>query len=279
MEFSGDGQNLDWFELAPYVPGTTPPIDPEPYVPLAIPGTIQAEDYNRGGEGIAYHDTTPGNAGGAYRTDDVDIESAGGVTNVGWVREGEYLTYTAEVATAGPYTLKARVASPNSGRRISVQVDGTPMDTVVVPQTGSFSAWQTVQVMNPVPFGVGTHTIRLTFADDGQNLDWIAFGTGGTTPPITTTPIPSGVASFSAVPTTAPKGGAVKFTLVPASGKAIRSAWWSFDAPAHLNSWNSRTTNPTFYYPAKGTFSPLVKITYADGSTETVQRTNYVRVT
>ena len=78
---------------------------------------------------------------------------------------------------------------------------------------------------------------------------------------------------------TAPQGSAVKFTVTPAAGKSIGAAWWSFDAPAHLNTWNSRAVNPTFFYPAAGTFSPLVKVTYTDGSTETVQRANYIRAT
>ena len=71
----------------------------------------------------------------------------------------------------------------------------------------------------------------------------------------------------------------MKFTVTPASGKSVSAVWWSFDAPAHLNTWNSRATNPTFFYPSAGTFSPLVKITYTDGSTETVQRTGYIRAT
>jgi hypothetical protein len=106
-----------------------------------------------------------------------------------------------------------------------------------------------------------------------------AGGTGTPTPTPTPTPLPSGGSSFTAVPTTAPHGSAVKFTVTPASGKSISAAWWSFDAPAHLDSWNSRATSPTFYYPSAGTFSPLVKLTYTDGSTETVQRANYVRAT
>ncbi len=47
----------------------------QPYggVPWPIPGTIEAENYDLGGEGVAYHDATAGNSGGLYRTDDVDI--------------------------------------------------------------------------------------------------------------------------------------------------------------------------------------------------------------
>ena len=71
-------------------PAVTPtPAVPGAYKPLAIPGTIQAEDYNLGGEGVAFHDTTAGNDGGVYRNDGVDIESGNGITDVGWIRNGE----------------------------------------------------------------------------------------------------------------------------------------------------------------------------------------------
>ena len=50
--------------------------------PIALPNRIEAENYDRGGEGLAYHDTTTGNSSGAYRNDDVDIratsDSSGG---------------------------------------------------------------------------------------------------------------------------------------------------------------------------------------------------------
>ncbi|MEN6517380.1 MAG: carbohydrate-binding protein [Methanospirillum sp.] len=258
---------------------TLEPLGPQPYRPLSVPGKIQAEDYNLGGEGVAYHDTTPGNEGGAYRHDDVDIETVGGVTDVGWIRNGEYLTYTANVTQAGNYTLTARTASPNSGRTMAFSVDGTQTATIAVPNTGAYERFATVPV--PVTLAAGTHVLKLTFQGDGQNLDWIAFGPS-TTPTVTSTPTPTptaGGASFTAAPLTAPHGAAVKFTLAPATGKTVSAAWWSFDAPAHLNTWNSRAVNPTFFYPAAGTFSPLVKITYSDGSTETVQRTGYIRAT
>ncbi len=98
-------------------PIATPTPTPVPYRPNAIPGRIEAENYDLGGEGVAYHDTTPGNAGGLYRTDDVDVErfSAEGSPSVGWIRSSEWLTYTATVAQSGTYTLRARVASPVLG--------------------------------------------------------------------------------------------------------------------------------------------------------------------
>src|SRR5688572_26895545 len=94
-----------------------------------IPGTIQAEDYDLGGQGCAYNDTTAGNSGNHYRTDNVDLQpSTGGNepgTNVGWVAAGEYLRYTVNVAAAGQYRMELRVAATATGRHLDVLMEGT----------------------------------------------------------------------------------------------------------------------------------------------------------
>lgn len=87
-------------------------------------------------------------------------------------------------------------------------------------------------------------------------------------------------AHFIAVPDTLKTGNKIGFKLIPASGKTVKSTWWSFDAENHLKTWNSRARNPNFFYPrwASGFQSPLVEITYKDGSTEKVELTDYVNV-
>ncbi len=45
-----------------------------PVTGKAIPGKIEVEDYNTGGQGVGYNDLTSGNSGGSYRTDDVDVQ-------------------------------------------------------------------------------------------------------------------------------------------------------------------------------------------------------------
>ncbi len=255
---------------------TPTPTQAGPFKPLSIPGRIEAEDYDLGGEGVAYHDTTPGNEGGVYRHDDVDIETIAGESSpsVGWIRDGEYLTYTANVTQSGSYTLSARVASPDGGRKISFSVDGVPMATIAVPKTGSFVKFTTVQV--PVTLHTGSCVLKLSFSGERQNINWIEFVPGT----ITTPTVPAQEkASFTAAPLTASRGTAVKFALTPAAGKTIRAVWWSFDAPDHLDTWNSRNINPTFFYPKKGTFSPYVKITYTDGTVEEVRRGGYITAT
>src|SRR5207237_10706793 len=77
-------------------------------MPAAVPGQIEAENFDNGGQGVAYSDTTAGNYGGQYRNTDVDIETTtdtGGGYDVGWIAAGEWLNYTVNVASAGTYTL------------------------------------------------------------------------------------------------------------------------------------------------------------------------------
>ncbi len=89
----------------------------------------------------------------------------------------------------------------------------------------------------------------------------------------------TGSAEIAVNPPTARKGAAVKFTVTPTAGQTVKAVWWSFDADRHLKTWNSRATSPTFFYPATGTFSPLVRITYTDNSVEEIRKSLYVKVT
>jgi hypothetical protein len=85
----------------------TPPSDQAPFTgtPFAVPGTFAAEDFDLGGESVAYHDNVPGNAGGLYRTgEDVDIIAAPGNATghvVNNIETGEWLEYTIDVAPPG----------------------------------------------------------------------------------------------------------------------------------------------------------------------------------
>jgi len=59
--------------------------------PFAVPGKIEAELFDGEGEGVSYHDHTPGNDGGAFRNTGVDLEpctDVGGGCNVGWLEAG-----------------------------------------------------------------------------------------------------------------------------------------------------------------------------------------------
>ena len=105
--------------VPPVVPPGTPPVDsPFSGTPFAVGQTIEAENYDSGGEGIAYHDTTPANLGGAnYRPGDaVDVQAGGSNGyDLGYAVSGEWLNYTVNVTTAGSYEVQASVANIAKG--------------------------------------------------------------------------------------------------------------------------------------------------------------------
>ena len=146
-------------------------LSPFSGTPAAIPGTINAANFDNGGEGVAYHDTTPGNSGGQYRTTDVDIEtSTEGGYDVGWTAAGEWLNYTVNVGAGGSYSIALRVASPG-GATLHVGFNGPSAGqwvTVTVPATGGWQSWATVTV--PVTLGAGTQQMTLYFDTGGMNI-------------------------------------------------------------------------------------------------------------
>ena len=68
---NGGVGNYNWLRL------TTAAATSTPYggTAAALPGTVQIENFDAGGSGVAYLDTTSGNSGGRYRATDVDIDS------------------------------------------------------------------------------------------------------------------------------------------------------------------------------------------------------------
>jgi subtilisin family serine protease len=189
-----------------------PPSTPLGGTPLAIPGLLEAENFDDGGEGIAYHDTTAGNAGGKYRSTDVDIEStsdSGGGYDIGWVAASEWLQYTVSASVSANYTFQARVASPGIGGSFHVEIDGAnATGALVVPNTGGWQSWQTITLAG-IPINAGTHVLRVVFDANGPggyvgNLNSFVWTiTGVNTPPSVTLVSPAAGASYTAPATIA----------------------------------------------------------------------------
>ncbi len=137
---------------------------------VAIPGTIEAENYDLGGQGVAYDDSDASNNGGAYRpTESVDIEGttdAGFGFNVGWTVPGEWIEYLVDV-TAGTYDVEVRVASATAGGTLHVELDGIDKTgPISFPATGGWQSWTTVRAED-VAFDAGVQTLRLSI-DAGE---------------------------------------------------------------------------------------------------------------
>ncbi len=138
-----------------------------------IPGTVEAENYDFGGEGVTYHDVDAGNKGGVYRTDDVDINAAveGGFT-VGWMNLSEWLEYTVNITVAGAYSLDARVASPEAGGTFHIECNGVDVTgPLTVPATGGWDTWTSV-TKTGVNLPAGTHVLRYVLDSYGASGYW-----------------------------------------------------------------------------------------------------------
>lgn len=140
--------------------------------PHAIPGNIELEDYDLGGEGISYHDSDVINLGNSYRSDEsVDIEpSMEGTFNIGWIANEEWFEYTIHVSEDNNYIAYIKTAAVRDGQA-SLSIDGkNKLDHFTLPSTGGWQTWQTVPT-KPFRLEAGDHILRITANSDGFNLD------------------------------------------------------------------------------------------------------------
>jgi endonuclease/exonuclease/phosphatase family metal-dependent hydrolase len=145
---------------------------------VTLPGTIQAENFDNGGEGVAYHDTSAANAGGAYRQTAVDIEaSTEGGYNVGWIDAGEWLNYTVNVATTGSYTVQLRVASVGGGSlRVGFNGSSPVWQSVPIPSTNGWQNWTSVSL--PATLGSGEQQLTVYFETGSINFNSVTVVAG-----------------------------------------------------------------------------------------------------
>ncbi|MBN1481030.1 carbohydrate-binding protein [candidate division KSB1 bacterium] len=146
--------------------------------PQAIPGTIQCEEYDFGGEGIAYHDDDAKAGDTSFRPEDnVDVEPTldfGGSYNIGWTENGEWLEYTVDVE-AGTYYIQYRTASSPGGGVLNVLLDGKMLTQFDVPATGGWQSWMTLVERGVEIAGGSDLVLRLEIVEGNHNMNWIKF--------------------------------------------------------------------------------------------------------
>ncbi len=148
----------------------------------AIPGRVEAEHYQVGGEGIAYTDRDATNNGGVLRPDDgVDLENTtdeGGGANLGWTEAGEWVFYSVDVAEAGTYQVNFRSAAgdatlPDLTIEVTFSGNGASTGDVVLPFTGGWQNWQNTAA--PITLQAGQQNMRINIVAGGFNLNYLEF--------------------------------------------------------------------------------------------------------
>jgi hypothetical protein len=184
MDANGSTTAVGNFNYLRATAASTSSTTPFGGTPTALPGTIQAENFDDGSAGQAYADNSTGNSGGQYRNTGVDIEStsdSGGGYDVGWTSAGEWLKYTVNVTTAGSYDLDLRVASAGAGGILHLEVNGTDVTgPLTVPNTGAWQTWMTIRKTG-VSLPAGVQAWRLVMDSNGAtgaigNINYIRVG-------------------------------------------------------------------------------------------------------
>jgi hypothetical protein len=196
--------------------------------PAAIPGTVQAENYDTGGQGVAYNVTSVNGTDNGYRSDGVDLEACsdtGGGVDLGWTSGGQWFKYTVNVATAGTYTVSFRVAAPNAvtdAFHLSNSSGTNLSGNVNLPATGGYQTWATVTANVTLPAGQQVLTLNQDTGGGIWNLNYASFASQNPTFTIT--------ASAGSGGSISPSGGVVvnqganqSFTITPNSGFNVSS--------------------------------------------------------
>ena len=183
--------------------------------PQRIPGRVQCAYYDLGGEGVAYHDTTPKNEGsgglnpadGSYLNefrmsegvdtsyakfhDAIDNSPYDKVTPeenqlyVGWTQPGEWFRITVEAKQESSYSVELLYTS-NRGGTIALDVDGVDSTgPIAIPTTydaadpiawRQWHHWNLLKMEKLVKMAKGKHVLTVHILTEGNmNLAYFDF--------------------------------------------------------------------------------------------------------
>ncbi|MBO6575930.1 MAG: family 16 glycosylhydrolase [Rhodothermales bacterium] len=162
-------------------------------VPHAVPGTLEMELYDQGGNTIAYRELDQVNSGRGFRVDEsVDIAPRSDTDGfyVGWIGSREWIEYSVRVE-AGIYRIEAEV---NGDGAFDLEIDGQAVASLAFQDAG---VWTTAEAVN-VDLPGGDVVMRFQPQATGFEIDRITFVNTGAVPeatlnlPLDGTQVPSG---------------------------------------------------------------------------------------
>ena len=146
--------------------------------------TVDASNFDNGGQGIAYNDNAGKDGGTGFRLDTA-VEFVGPENDIGYVKPGEWVEYTVNVPADGKYAFSVDAKTPVTGATVTVSLgDGSPLGAIPLADgdpggsnfgNAAFATSSTISVELPA----GEQTLRLAFdgplAANGYVLDLRSF--------------------------------------------------------------------------------------------------------
>ena len=201
------------------------PIQQAPYGGTAwvIPGKIEAENYDIGGEGIAFHDVDVVNHGGSYRPQE-GVDIAQNPIAIGWIEPDEWTEYTVDIAQSGGYKIEIRYqldALPQTV--LHIEIDGNTVSGPITLHNTETSGW-TIHDVAGVNLPAGQHVLRLRYTGDLM-LDWVKYDLDPSEPTVTSTPSvtlipPTATATATGTPIPPTATATVTSTPIPPTATA-----------------------------------------------------------
>jgi hypothetical protein len=171
---------------------------------------------------------------------------AGGGQDVAYIDAGDWMDYPVNIAAAGTYTAKFRVASPQNNVQLQIKNSGgSVLATLNVPNTNGWQTWQTVDTT--LSLSAGQQTLRVYATTGGWNFNWWALLPASNPAPV----VNAGSDQTITLPTSTVT---LSGSATDANGTISSYAWTKVSGP----------NNPTFSNAASATaiVSGLVQGTY-----------------
>ena len=133
-----------------------------PFTENIVPGRVEAENYDKGGEGVAFHfNNTTGGTNQDYRTGDdrIAMSNAGSGIIVGDNDEGNWVNYTIDVKQAGNYRLTVRYGTGVDNSYFELFIDGVSIEGVMLAPNKGWDNY-TDFIVDEIPLDVGTHVFK-----------------------------------------------------------------------------------------------------------------------
>ncbi|GMQ49313.1 heparin lyase I family protein [Vibrio sp. 10N] len=142
-----------------------------------LPTIVEAEDFDLGGQDVAYWDREADNLGSKnYRNEGVDFSNHDGKVHVGWFGRNEWMNYTVNVPDSGYYEVSAWLGSKSTTTRTVELREGDEVliEMPFLSSTGIVRNFEQTQPQT-LYLTAGEHTFTLFSRDGSVRVDKIQF--------------------------------------------------------------------------------------------------------